>query len=180
MEPASPEVSRGTLPDLAGRPPTSIARFRNDTGAELRIPSGNPIAEMKRAVGRGADEDWTVVDALQAQAAVELAQRGVAVGSFADDRAALPEVPADPGAAARSARAAGREGPVLFGSLRRFAITGTGLLLVRLDLALVDPVSGEVIWTGSARKPVPVKSALNTGEVVIDAAPKIFADAFGG
>jgi ABC-type Mn2+/Zn2+ transport system permease subunit len=179
MEPSAPARSRGTLPDLAGRPAVSVARFRNDTGSELRIPSGNPLAELGRAVGRGG-ETWTVVDALQAQAEVELAQRGIAVGRFDEDRAALPEVPADAGAAARLARAAGREGPVLFGSLRRYTVTGTGMLLVNLDLALVDPASGEVIWKGSARRPVPVRSALDAGEIVIDAGPKIFADAFGG
>jgi hypothetical protein len=78
------------------------------------------------------------------------------------------------------ARAAGREGPVMVGSLHRFTITGTGLLLVHLDLALIDPGSGEMIWMGSARRPVPVRSALNTREILVDAAPKIFADAFGG
>jgi ABC-type Mn2+/Zn2+ transport system permease subunit len=179
MEPAESARTRGSLPDLAGRPAVSVARFRNDTGTELRIPSGNPIAEMGRAVGRGSDEDWTVVDALQAQAAAELAQRGVEVGRFEEDRAALAEVPGDVAAAARLARAAGREGPVLFGSLHRFTITGTNLLLVHLDLALVDSASGEVIWKGSARRPVPVRSALNTREIVIDAGPKIFAEAFG-
>jgi ABC-type Mn2+/Zn2+ transport system permease subunit len=179
MEPAAPEVSRGTLPDLANRPAVSVARFRNETGAPLRIPSDNPLSEAKRAVRRPADEDWTVVDALQAQAPVELARRGVAVHDFEEDRAALSEIPADAGAAARLARAAGREGPVLIGSLRRFTVTGTGMLLVHLDLALVDPGSGEVIWSGSARRPVAVRSALGAREIVIDAAPKIFAEAFG-
>jgi hypothetical protein len=68
----------------------------------------------------------------------------------------------------------------LFGSLRRFTVTGTGMLLVHLDLALVDPASGQVLWTGSARRPVRVRSALSTEELVIDAGPPIFADAFGG
>jgi len=180
MEPPAREVSRGTLPDLANRPAVSVARFRNETGVALRIPSDNPLSEARRAVGRPADEEWTVVDALQAQAYVELTQRGVAVGSFEQDRAALPETPADLDAALRLARAAGREGPVMIGSLRRFTVTGTGMLLVHLDLALVDPASGEVIWKGSARRPVPVKSALSTNEIVIDAGPKIFAEAFGG
>ena len=179
MEPAAPEVSRGTLPELANRPAVSVARFRNDTGIPLRIPSDNPLSEAGRVIGRPGDEEWTVLDALQAQAEVELARRGIAVESFEQDRAALPDVPADVGAAARLARAAGREGPVMFGSLRRFTVTGTGLLLVHLDLALVDPASDQVIWNGSARRPVPVRSALNTREILVDAAPKIFADAFG-
>jgi ABC-type Mn2+/Zn2+ transport system permease subunit len=179
MEPAAPSVSHGTLPDLANRPPVSVARFRNDTGIPLRIPSDNPLSEAERAIGRSGGEGWTVLDALQAQASVELARRGVAVNGFEEDRAVLPEVPKSADDAGRVARAAGREGPVMVGTLHRFTITGTSLLLVHLDLALVDPGSGEVIWTGSARRPVPVRSALNTREIVIDAAPKIFAEAFG-
>jgi ABC-type Mn2+/Zn2+ transport system permease subunit len=179
MEPAAPEVSRGTLPDLANRPAVSVARFRNDTGIPLRIPGDNPLSEAGRAIGRSADEGWTVLDALEAQASVELARRGVAVHEFAEDRAAFSEAPTDAGAAARLARAAGREGPVMIGSLHRFTITGTGLLLVHLDLALVDSSSAEVIWTGSARRPVPVRSALNTREILVDAGPAIFAEAFG-
>jgi hypothetical protein len=53
------------------------------------------------------------------------------------------------------------------------------MLLVHLDLALVDPASGEAIWTGRAHRPVPVRSALTPREIVIDAAPRIFAEAFG-
>jgi ABC-type Mn2+/Zn2+ transport system permease subunit len=180
MEPREAAVSRGTLPELASGAPIWVARFRNDTGVPLRIPSGNPLAEAKRAVGRPGDEDWTVPDALQAQAVAELAKRGFAVREFDQARAALPDVPADPGGAAQHVRAAGLEGPVLFGSLRRFTVTGTGMLLVHLDLALVDPASGQVLWTGSARRPVRVRSALSTEELVIDAGPPIFADAFGG
>ena len=67
----------------------------------------------------------------------------------------------------------------MVGTLHRFTITGTNMLLVHLDLALVDPRSEEVIWSGSARRPVSVRSALNTREILVDAAPKIFAEAFG-
>jgi hypothetical protein len=35
-----------------------------------------------------------------------------------------------------------------------------------------------VIWTGSARGPVPVRSALTAQEILIDAGPAIFAEAF--
>jgi ABC-type Mn2+/Zn2+ transport system permease subunit len=169
----------GTLPDLAGRQPVAVARFRNETGAPLRIPGGNPWKELLRAVRSGEDPGWTVPDALQAQAVAELARRGVAVWSFEESRRALPDVPANPEALARRAREAGLDGPVLFGRLLRFTDTGTGLLLVRLDLALVEPSSGDLLWTGSARRPVPVKSALTAQEVLVDAGPAIFAEAFG-
>jgi ABC-type Mn2+/Zn2+ transport system permease subunit len=180
MKPAEPgALPPGTLPDLAGRPPISVARFRNETGSPLRVPGGNPWKEMQRAVRPPDDPGWTVPDALQAQAVWELARRGVAVRSFDESRSALPAVAADPAAAAQLARESGQDGPVLFGTLRRFTLTGTGLLLVRLDLALVDAASGELLWTGGARRPVPVQSALTLQEVLVDAAPAIFAEAFG-
>lgn len=177
---ASATLARGTLPDLAERPPVAVARFRNETGAPLRIPAGNPLHEIREALSSGAAEaGWTVPDALQAQAVRELARRGIAVHSFDESRSALPEVPASPAAAALRAREVGLAGPVLFGSLRRFTVTQTGLLLVRLDLALVDPASAELLWTGSARRPVSVQSALTDQEILLDAAPAIFAEAFG-
>ena len=174
-----PALPRGTLPDLSARGPVVVARFRNETGEALRIPGWNPLKEMERAVGMPGDPAWTATDALQQRAVHELERRGVAVLDFATDRSALPEVPTNVESAARSAQQAGIKTPVLFGSLRRFTFTDTGLLLVRLDLALVDPESGEVLWTGSAKRPVPVNSALTAQEILLDAGPRIFAEAFG-
>jgi zinc transport system permease protein len=178
-EGAPEPLPRGTLPDLAGRGPVVTARFHNETGAELRIPEANPLAEVKRAVGAADDPAWGVADALQQQAVYELSRRGVAVNGFEADRQLLPEVAADAQTVAQGARAAGVHAPVLFGVLRRFTVSG-GLLLARLDLALVDPRTGEILWSGSARRPVAVKSALTAQEILIDAGPKLFAEAFGG
>jgi hypothetical protein len=94
-------------------------------------------------------------------------------------RTVLAGPPGDPQAAGAVAAPAGFRGPALTGTLRRFALTGTGLLLVRLDLALVDTQSHAVLWTGAARRPVPIESALTWQEILLDAGPPIFADAFG-
>jgi hypothetical protein len=101
------------------------------------------------------------------------------VQGFDASRNALPHVPADAAAAAQAARGAGLDGPVLVGTLERFTLTQGGLLLVRLELALVDPRDGHVLWTGSAHRPVAVQSALTVPELLIDAGPAIFAEAFG-
>lgn len=174
-----PALPRGTLPDLSAREPVVVARFRNETGEALRIPSGNPLKEMERVVGAAEDPVWTVTDALQQRAIHELERRGVAVDPVEVDRTASPGAPAGTDSAAR-VREAGIRAPVLFGTLHRFTLTQTGLLLVRLDLALVDPETGDVLWTGSAHRPVSVRSALTAQEVVLDAGPAIFAEAFGG
>jgi hypothetical protein len=176
---ASRVVDRGTLPDLADLGPISVARFRNRTNTPLRIASGNPWTEARQAVGRGTDPPWTVLDSLQSQAILELAQRGLAVRSFDEVRASLPDVPGGADDAARRARDADLAGPVLYGVLSRYTFSQAGLLLVRLDLVLVDPATGDVLWSGQARRPVAVKSALTDQEIVLDAAPEIFAEAFG-
>jgi hypothetical protein len=172
-------LPRGSLPDVSDRDPVAVARFRNQTGSPLRIPGGNPLKEAQRSLDPFRDAGWTVPDALQAQAVTELARRGIAVQSFEASRDALPRVPEDAAAAARAARDAGLDGPVLVGSLERFTLTQGGVLLVRLELALVDPRDGNVLWSGSARRPVPVRSALTVPELLIDAGPAIFAEAFG-
>jgi ABC-type Mn2+/Zn2+ transport system permease subunit len=175
----SPIVDRGSLPDLAGRGPIAVTRFRNRTRSPLRIASGNPLTEARQAIGRATEAPWTVLDALQSQAILELAHRGLEVRSFDEVRAVLPDVPGGPQDAARRARDAGLTGPVLFGSLSRYTVSQTGLLLVRLELVLIDSASGDVLWSGEARRPVAVRSALTDQEVVLDAAPAVFAEAFG-
>ncbi len=176
---ATAPLPRGTLPEALASRPIAVLPFANATGQALRVPRG-VLADASRAIGRSSsDADPTVPDALAERAAVELERRGFRVLPPDQVRSAVPEAVEPPGAAAEAAARAGLEGPVLTGTLRRFTITQTGLLLVRLDLALVDARSQELLWTGSASRPVPIRSALTWQEVLLDAGPPIFADAFG-
>jgi hypothetical protein len=36
-----------------------------------------------------------------------------------------------------------------------------------------------VQWTGAAKRPVPIQSALTLQEILLDAGPPVFAEAFG-
>jgi hypothetical protein len=157
-----------------------VLPFANETGSSLRVP---PPRFARDAPGPLSDpydaESQTALLLLQQQAAVELAHRGYAVVAPERVAAALPAPPTDGLAAAGAARRAGFEGPVLTGTLRRFHITETGLLQVWLDLALVDPAESRVLWSTSARRPVKVAPAQTWQEILLDAGPPIFADAFG-
>ncbi|HEB88763.1 MAG TPA: metal ABC transporter permease [Deltaproteobacteria bacterium] len=175
---ARPLLPRGVLPDLSAQGPVTVAPFSNETATPLRIPSGNPFREADRMV-RGGAPGWTVADALSLAAMSELERRGIAVRHPADDERPISRAPTSAHDAARLAREAGLEGPVLFGRLRRYTMTGTGMLLVRLELQLIDSESGRLLWTGEAHRPVSVRGALTAEEVVLDAAPRIFAEAFG-
>jgi ABC-type Mn2+/Zn2+ transport system permease subunit len=175
---ASP-LPRGTLPESAASRPIAVLPFANATGQALRMPQGL-LKDVERAVGASAGEAApTVPDLLQERAAFELERRGFSLVPLERVREAVPRAPEEALAAAALAARAGLDGPILSGTLRRFTVTGTGLLLVRLELALVDPRSQELLWSGAASRPVPIQSALSWQEVVLDAGPPIFAEAFG-
>ena len=177
----SAPLPRGTLPENLVAQPIAVLPFVNATGQPLTIPQGF-LDDVARATGNPpAERRFTVPDALQQRAAFELERRGfqAALVPVEQKRSVLAGTPAEPLAAAGGIAPAGFTGPVLTGTLRRFTLTGTGLLLVRLDLALVDAQSREVLWTGAAKRPVPIESALTWQEILLDAGPPIFADAFG-
>jgi ABC-type Mn2+/Zn2+ transport system permease subunit len=178
-ERANAPLPRGTLPEALASQPIAVLPFANTTGQALRMPQGI-LTDAGRAIGRGSsDDDPTVAELLTEQAAVELARRGYQVLPQDEVRSAVPDAIAPPLAAAGAAARAGIDGPVLAGTLQRFTLTQTGLLLVRLELVLIDARSQEVLWTGTARRPVPIRSALGWQEILLDAGPPIFADAFG-
>ena len=169
----------GPLPEIEGGGAIAVLVFANETGSSLRVP---PPSFMRNVPGQLDDpyaaENQTVPLLLQQQAAVELARRGYNVVPPEKVAAALPKPSGDVLEAARAAHAAGFDGPVLAGTLRRFHLTETGLLQVWLDLALVDS-TGRVLWSGSARRPAQVARAQTWQEVLLDGGGPIFADAFG-
>jgi len=182
QEPAGnglPPLARGTLPNSSR--PVAVLRFHNETGQSLRIASSNPLEELGKAAGDPfARRDPTVLDELEEIATQELARRGFVVLPRFETQKAVPSPPADPASAALAAKRAGLDSLVLQGSLRRFTLNPSRILLVTLDLALVDPRDGHTLWTGTARRPVAVPAAQTLPEAVRDAGPQIFADAFGG
>ncbi|HTO69282.1 MAG TPA: metal ABC transporter permease [Myxococcota bacterium] len=176
-ERAAEPAARGSLPDVSA--PIAVLPFRNETGSSLRLASANPLDEVARALGRGAKADsLTVLDVLEVRAAQELARRGYDVVSAEAVHAAVKQPPLDAQSAASVAREGGLAGPLLVGTLSQFVRNADDALHVRLDLWLVDPASGRTLWSGSARRPVPVPAAFTLAEVAQDATPAIFAEAF--
>jgi ABC-type Mn2+/Zn2+ transport system permease subunit len=176
-ERAAEPAERGSLPELAGA--IAVLPFRNETGQTLRLAGSSPLDEFARALGKGADSpSLTVLDLLQVRAAQELARRGYEVVPVETATAAVPQTPSDSRAALAQAQAAGLRGPLLLGTLKQFTRNADDLLRVRLELALVDPASGEIVWRGETRRPVAVPGAFTLAEVAQDAAPAVFAEAF--
>jgi len=172
-------LPRGSLPASLAAQPIAVLPFANATGRELRMPQGL-LPDAARAIGAGAAEPGPDLPELLAErAGLELARRGFALVPHERVRAAVARAPGSAEAALAAAARAGLAGPVLTGTLRRFTLTQTGLLLVRLELALVALPARETLWTGAAQRPVPVESSLTWHEILALAGPPIFAEAFG-
>jgi hypothetical protein len=170
-------LPRGTLPeDLAGQR-IAVLPFANATGQALTIPKGFFDATLRAFGGQPTQRSFTVPEALQRRAAFELERRGfqTLLVPAEQRRTVLAGDPLPPAGTAPE----GFAGPVLTGTLRRFTLTGSGLLLVQLDLALIDSRDQKPLWSGQAKRPVPIPSALTWQEVLLDAGAPIFADAFG-
>jgi ABC-type Mn2+/Zn2+ transport system permease subunit len=173
-------LPRGSLPELAATQTIAVLAIENATGQDLRLQSANPLKDLGRALGDdfGAPPA-TVMDSLQQRAIAELQRRGFAVVPLATVREALPVASDDALSAVHATARAGLGDYALYGTLRRFTITNSGLLLIRLDLSLLDTRGQKPVWNGSATRPVSIQSALTTQEVLLDAGGPIFAEAFG-
>ncbi|HVP28021.1 MAG TPA: metal ABC transporter permease [Myxococcota bacterium] len=171
---------RGSFPALAPGASVAVLPVRNETGEPLRLAAPNPLADLRRAVGDPfAPPSATVPDALTTITAAELSRRGVPVRAPEDVRRAFPSAPAAAPAAVVTARSAGIAGPLLVSTLRRYRFGESKLLLVHLDLELLDVDEGRLLWSGSARRPIPLQAALTDTEVLIDAAKPLFDEALG-
>ncbi len=172
-------LPRGALPELDPTRPIAVLPIDNDTNQDLRLQNANPLKDLARAAGDefGAPPA-TVADVLQQRAGAELQRRGYSVVGFEAVRDAAPHAYDDALSAVHAAARAGLDGYVLYGTLHRFTITNSGLLLIRLDLALLDTAGEKLLWTGAATRPVSIQSALTTQEVLLDAGGPIFAQAF--
>jgi ABC-type Mn2+/Zn2+ transport system permease subunit len=173
-------LPRGALPEPGPGWSIAVLPFDNQTGEALRVPPANFLNDLPRLAGDPfAGGGPTVPELLAQRAAVELARRGFEVVPVERVRSLVSRAPADPASASRAAASANLDGPVLLGTLRRFTVSSTGILLIRLDLALVDPKTKQVLWTGAARRPVPIQAAQTWQEILLDAGAPIFAEAFG-
>ncbi len=174
------ELPRGSLPDLDPTRTIAVLPIENATGQDLRLQNGNPLKDLGRALGDDfGTPPATVMDSLQQRAVAELQRRGLAVVPLASVRQAIPASSDDALSAVHAASRAGLGDFALYGTLRRFTITNSGLLLIRLELSLLDAKSEQVVWRGAATRPVSIASALTTQEVLLDAGGPIFAEAFG-
>ncbi len=163
------------FPDLAASAPIALLPIRNQSGDPLRLTRGDFLARMGGQHARGQD----VPEALRALLFDELARRSVPLLPLAQVDRAVTTAPADAAAALEAGRRGGLAGPVLWIELSRWRVSSSGFLVAWLDLTLLDPASGAVLWRGATRTPVAVPNTQTLADVLADAAPALLGEALG-
>jgi hypothetical protein len=150
-----------------------------------------PYQRGAGADGRGADSNlpglpsMNVVDVLAQQARLRLAEKGFDVVAPSIVRSATENrVPTNPQSAAQIMRDAHLDVAAMFIDVRRWqpAMTGmkTDAVIVALDVTIVDPNSGAVLWQASRpSRPVPLYGVLLTGQANVLAGETVMKELLG-
>jgi hypothetical protein len=166
---AGPSSTTAVGPVVAVLPPN------NRTGNELLV-GGTGLID--RYVIRA--EQVTVSDVLLSEARFQLQQKGFDVtGRPAVDAALKGRTPTSPASAAELASAGGLKNLVLYLELRRWegdAPMHTSFVIVGLQAALVDPITGKIVWQAShPAAPVATPGEIRMESAYITAARKVIA-----
>jgi len=124
----------------------------------------------------------TLADVLAAAARLELVRQGFqVVDPLTVDAAVHGEAPASPEMAAQMARAAQLNATAMFIDVRLWEPNNTGMrtdgVIVALDVALVDPQTGSVVWeVRRTPKPVPLYGVVLQGQADIFVAETVMRE----
>lgn len=143
------------------------------TAAPANAPPGGDLFNAPRL---------TLADVLAAAAHLELGRQGFqVVDPLTVDAAVHGEAPASAQMAAQMARAAQLNATAMFIDVRLWEPNNTGMrtdgVIVALDVALVDPQTGNVVWTvHRAPKPVPLYGVVLQGQADIFVAETVMRE----
>ncbi|HUL97977.1 MAG TPA: hypothetical protein VLU24_00770 [Mycobacterium sp.] len=163
--PVSPAVQR-----IAVLPPN------NQTGDTLLIAAGPVLTGYTFTTDR-----ITVPDVLAAEARTQLTRRGFTlVDPGLVDAATHNAVPSSPQDAANMATRAKLDGAVLYTVVRQWTPDNEfepKAVIVAIDVSLVDPASGQNLWTAShPARPVQTADAINLREAYTRAARAVMEE----
>ena len=157
-----------------------LAKVRNATNSELRMPGSNPLRSLGEMAGKvSPDYRATVMDLLRDALQTELAQRNV--------RSALPEsvdarlgaFSANPQSAALTARDGRLLGLIFVGEIWRWEGEPQKFLRVLAEFKLIRIADGAVLWETRIQRAVPTTSATNLGQAYTDAVKAVVHEIFG-
>jgi ABC-type Mn2+/Zn2+ transport system permease subunit len=156
-----------------------IAKVKNSTNSDLRLPSGNPLRSLGEITGKLSPESRpTVMDLLRASLQSELERRKIKVASPEAYDARFGVFSPDPVEAARTARAGNLSGLLLITNVQRWNADGRQLLSARVDFKLLRLDDSSVIWEKTARRVISTTGAAHLGQASADAVQQIMREIF--
>jgi hypothetical protein len=157
-----------------------LARVRNSSHSELRLPGTNPVRSLGEIAGKvSSDYRPTVMDLLREALQIELAQRKVHSAFPEALDARLAAFPANPQGAAQSAREGKLAGVILVGEIRRWDAEPQKFVRVLAEFKLIRISDGAVLWEMRVQRAVPTPSASNLGQAYMDAVKAVASEIAG-
>ena len=159
--------------------PLWIARVRNSTASELRLPGTNPLRSLGEMAGKVSPEYRpTIPELLRDALRREAERRKVPVRYLEEYDARLKSLPAAPETAARSGREFKMEGNLLLTEIQRWETEATGLMRARVEFKLVRIADGALLSERRVQKVTPVSRSGNPAEAQQDAVDQIAKELF--
>lgn len=156
-----------------------LARVRNSTGLELRLPETNPLRSLAEMAGKISPESReTVMDLLRESVQNELSQRGFSVSYPEQVDKRVASFPSASEAAASAARQGTLSGMLFLAEILRWNADSKQFVSVLADFKLVRIVDGALLWEKRIQRAVPTPSATNLGQAYADAVEQVVRELF--
>jgi ABC-type Mn2+/Zn2+ transport system permease subunit len=155
-----------------------LAKVRNSTNSELRLPSGNPLRSLGEMAGKlSPDYRPTIMDLLRDSLQSELKHRKIKFAFPEAHDARLGTFSPSPKEAARTARAGNLSGLLLVTNIQRWSADGRQPLSTRVDFKLLRISDGSVMWEKTTQRVISATGA-NLTQASADAVKEIMRELF--
>jgi ABC-type Mn2+/Zn2+ transport system permease subunit len=155
-----------------------LAKVRNSTNSELRLPGGNPLRSLAEMGGKvSSDYRPTVMDLLRDSLQAELARRKVQIALPESHDPRLGAFSPHPASAAQTARDGKLSGLLLLTDIQRWNSDGR-LLSTRVDFKLLRISDGGVVWEKDVRRVTVTTGTGHVGQASSDAVKEIVRELF--
>jgi ABC-type Mn2+/Zn2+ transport system permease subunit len=156
-----------------------VAKVRNSTNSDLRLPSANPLRSLGEMAGKiSSDYRATIPDLLRDSVQSELAQRKIKIAFPESVDARMGVFSQNPSGAAQTAREGQLSGLLLLIDIQRWYADGRQLLSTRVDFKLLRIHDGSVVWGKTVQRVIAATGA-NLSQASADAIKEIMRDLFG-
>jgi ABC-type Mn2+/Zn2+ transport system permease subunit len=157
-----------------------LAKPRNSTQSELRLPGTNPLRSLGEMAGKvSSGYRLTVVDLLRDSLQSELENKKATFAFSEAHDARLETFSLRPESAAQTAREAGLSGLLLLSDIQRWNADGRQLLVTRVDFKLLRISDGRILWEKIVSRVISTTGAGHLGQASSDAVREIMRELFG-